>query len=1508
MDKSTQLQPADSPDFTIVGIGASAGGLSALKSFFSGFPKDSGLAFVIVVHLNPDKDSHLAELLAKHVAMPVQQVTKTVPIEPNHIYVIPPNANLDTIDTHLRLSELEERRRMRAPIDHFLRTLAATHYRHAIGIILTGVGSDGTLGVREIKGRGGMVIVQDPTEAEFDGMPQSAIATGLADQVLPLKEMAKAIIRFARTNPEVDIPEDEEALKESSPEEDHQKLLHKIFTQIQSHTGRDFDRYKPSTILRRITRRMQIHQIEQLADYLKLLRKEPDEIRTLADDLLITVTSFFRDTEVYNYLEQQAIPQLFADKTSNESIRVWSVGCATGEEAYSLAMLFVEQAPEPTLMPSVQIFATDLHEPSLNQAREGFYPGDITTDVSPERIKRFFIKEAGGYRIRKEIREMVVFAPHNLLGDPPFSHLNLVVCRNLLIYLQRNIQRDVIELFHYALLPDGYLLLGSSETIEHADLFLPENKKLCLYRKRNVPRPELHLPVFPPIKSWASQKAQVLKSDGETIAYGELHQQMVERYAPPSLLVSPDDKVVHLSENMGRYLIHPGGEITTSVFNLVREELRIELRAILYTARKQKVTVRSKPILIEFAGKVSEVVLHLRVSDQPQQEGFFLVIFDERGISDEQQKQTGQQTATDNPRMEELEDELSFTKQRLQVIIEEYETSREEMKASSEEMQSNNEELRSTLEELETSKEELQSMNEELSTVNLENRFKVKELAQLTGDLQNLLTATDIATLFLDRDLRIMRFTPQVSELFNIRGVDRGRPLTELNSQLTENSILENAQQVLDKLTPYTTEIKDNQERWYLTRILPYRSAEDRIEGVVITFVNINELKQVENDLKHSEAQFRALIEASAQMVWTTNATGKVVEDSPSWRDYTGQTYQELKQGGLLKAVHPEDRKAAEATWKQSLETGSNLLSEYRIYHAPTQEYCWTTVRAVPLRKTDDSIRGWVGMNIDITQQKKLERTLRQAKEDAEQAAAAKGDFLALMSHEIRTPLSAILGITNLLLDKNVQPEQVENLQTLKFSADNLRTLINDILDFSKIEAGKVAIEETNLNLPTLLHSLEKAYEPTVQEKGNELKFNLDERIPETVQADSLKLSQVLNNLISNATKFTQNGTITVDVSLERKKQGGYLTTFSVEDTGIGIPANKLDTIFETFTQADISTVRQYGGTGLGLSITKLLLEIMGSQIEVESEEGKGTCFFFTLLLKEGLADTITAEEPVTPTNETTLLSSARVLLVEDAPINRSLLIQFLQQWWNFSPDTANNGKEAVEMTQQFQYDLILMDIRMPVMDGYQAARAIRKLPNYAQIPILALTADTADEVKARPEAALFQQVITKPFEPQDLRQKVLLYIQSSDSVPAPLPSEEPAPLALDLQKVENIFNDKRSIQQFLENALGELTKLQSQYTQAMVDRDATTLNGMLHNTRALLEILNLTSLHSQLIQNYNLVKESAEKEVLQELQSQTEAHLWKACELLQQHLDGWKAAVGGMDKRLKTNKGYCKQ
>lgn len=857
--------PAGTPPEHVVGIGASAGGLTALRTLLAGFPPDTGLAFVVVVHLSPEHESQLAEVLQPDVAMPVEQVTATTPLERDRVYVIPPGRNLETIDSHLRLEPLEARPRERAPIDHFFRTLAGTHGERAIAVVLTGTGSDGTLGIRRIKERGGLAVVQDPNEAEFDGMPQSAIATGVIDRVLALAEMPALIIAYAATQPHLRL-DDTGALADRD-----RTLLLKIFAQVRALTGRDFGLYKRSTLLRRIGRRMQLHRVEALEDYLDLLRDDTDEVAALADEFLITVTNFFRDEAVFARLEADVVPDIFARRAAGETVRAWSVGCATGEEAYSIAMLLLEaaaRAPEPV---AVQVFASDLHETSLDRAREGFYPETIAADLSPARLARFFQREKDGYRIAKEVREVVVFAPHDLLSDPPFSKLDLVSCRNVMIYLQRATQRSVLELFHYALLPERYLVLGTSENVDRADLFTAHDKRLCIYRRRASLSREL--PVFPMARPRHAEPSA--EPVDEPFTYGRLHQEIVEDYAPPSVLVDADFNVVHLSARAGRYLTLPGGQLTHQVFRLVREPLRIELRAALHAVQKRGEPTRSKPLIVDVDGEQRRIVLRVQPGAEPERRGFILVVFEDVGPS-----AALTPASPADAHAVEREAEISLLKQRLQALIEEYETTKEEMRAANEELQSTNEELRSTMEELETSKEELQSMNEELTTLNDENRHKVEELSQLSNDLQNLWTATDIATLFLDRQLRILRFTPQIGRLFNVRAADRGRPLSDLTHRLGYSGLLADASDVLERLVSIEREVRDHEDRWYLARLLPYRSADDRIEGVVLTFIDITTRRVAEAALRASEQALAAELEMSRALhaIMTAAVAAETVE------------------------------------------------------------------------------------------------------------------------------------------------------------------------------------------------------------------------------------------------------------------------------------------------------------------------------------------------------------------------------------------------------------------------------------------------------------------------------------------------------------------------------------------------------------------------------------------------------------------------------------------------------
>lgn len=846
MARKTPKAPATA-QFPIAGIGASAGGLRALQTLFRHTAADGGIAWVVVTHLAPDQESHLAELLQSSTAMPVQQVRGDVELQPNQVYVIPPNRNLSAIDTHLRLDPLERERAGRAPIDHFFRTLADIHGNQAIGVVLSGTGSDGAQGLARIKEMGGLPVVQDPEEAEYDSMPRSAIALGQVDLVLPVAEIPSRIAAYVERSPALPLPKEAGALPESL-----RVALQQLLALVRVHTGLDFSRYKRGTLVRRIQHRMQLYGLQEMEAYVGRLRADPGEVRALANDLLISVTNFFRDRAAFALIEREVIPQLFEGKTAGEPVRVWVAGCATGEEAYSLAILLLEYAYRTKEGHSVQVFATDLSEAALQRAREGFYPETIAEDISPERLARFFTQEKGGYRVRKEVREIVLFAPHNLLKDPPFSKVDLISCRNVLIYLEREVHPQLLDIFHYALRPQGWLLLGTAEVVDGSSGFRTVNRKQSLYRRQEIPGQERTLPALPLIPAFpqgAPLAPAVPGPSAPAQRYGLPHGRLLERFAPPSLLVAADYNIVYYSTGTHAYLQQPAGEPTHNVLKRVRDELQPELVTALFRAFTRHEPALSPPIAMQLHGEARQVLLGVWPAAEETQE-MALVLFHERPVQQAGGAEPGMPV---DQVLVGLEEERETLRRQLQATVEEYETSKEEMQAANEELQSMNEELRATAEELETSKEELQSINEELMTVNQENKHRVETLSQLSSDLQNLLAATDIATLFLDRELRITRFTPRASDLFNVLPTDRGRPLAHLTHKLNYAELIQDAEQVLRTLIPIERELQDKDARWYLTRLLPYRSVEDRIEGIVITFVDISERKRAEDALQASE-------------------------------------------------------------------------------------------------------------------------------------------------------------------------------------------------------------------------------------------------------------------------------------------------------------------------------------------------------------------------------------------------------------------------------------------------------------------------------------------------------------------------------------------------------------------------------------------------------------------------------------------------------------------------------
>ncbi len=861
--RQLQEKPAG---FMIVGIGASAGGIQALQEFFRNVPVDSGIAYVVILHLSPDHDSQLARVLQSETPLAVTQVQERTAVTPDQIYVIPPACHLIMEEGYIAVApnlHMEERR---APVDIFFRTLADQYGPRAIAVILSGTGANGSMGVKRIKERGGAAYVQNPRQAEFNEMPRNAIATELIDEVLNVAEIPSRIIGYRNGTGAAKIIE----VNDRRPEP--QKALREIFMQLKIRTGHDFSNYKRPTLLRRIVRRINVHNLPDLPAYTAVLHEHPEETHALLKDLLISVTNFFRDKEAFTYLEQHVIPRIFEGKTSEDQIRIWIAGCATGEEAYSVAILCAEQLMGILDAPKVQIFATDIDEAAISVAREGLYSINDAADVSPDRLRQFFTPDGDDFRVRREIREMVLFATHNFLKDPPFSKLDLVCCRNVLIYLNSTAQERVIETFHFALKPKKYLFLGTSESVDSAnDLYAILSRDHHIFQtrevsQRNYPVPD-SVPQFPSSGTGLLHKIDEPERHNQRISFGELHQRMLEQYAPPSVVINQDYDIVHMTERAGKYLEFSGGEPTQNLLKLIRPEMRLELRSALFQSVQNNVAVEARNIKVNVDSQPLTIDVHVRpvLEEGDTNRGFILVIFKPAEESSELGTTTVMLTS-DEPVTKRLEEELIGLKKQLRNSIEQHEYQAEELKASNEELQAMNEELRSAAEELETSKEELQSINEELRTVNQELKVKIEETSITSNNFQNLINSANLGTIFLDRTFAIKLFTPAILDIFNLKSGDYGRPITDITHKLKYNDLLQDAKKVLGKLTAVEQEVTTTDGRYFMMRLLPYRTAEDRINGVVITFFDITTRKASEEALRKSEENYRNGLQQEVEM------------------------------------------------------------------------------------------------------------------------------------------------------------------------------------------------------------------------------------------------------------------------------------------------------------------------------------------------------------------------------------------------------------------------------------------------------------------------------------------------------------------------------------------------------------------------------------------------------------------------------------------------------------------
>jgi len=871
-------EPADIPPaaFFIVGIGASAGGLAAFEAFFSGMPATSepGMAFVLVQHLAPDRKSSLTELIRRHTWMQVFEVEDGVVVQPNCAYVIPPGRDMTFLNGTLKLLEPTAPRGQRLPIDFFFRSLAQDQRERAIGIVLSGTGRDGTLGIRAIKGEGGMVMAQNPASTEYDGMPCSAIGTGLVDFELPPAEMPAQLISYVfRRFGKSPLPND-------APRSKTENALQEVFILLKAQTGHNFSLYKPSTILRRIERRMAVHQIDAIAAYVQYLQQTPAEGEALFRDLLIGVTQFFRDPETFKVVEDQVIPKLFAGKPASAVIRVWSAGCSTGEEAYSLAMLLAERQEAMKQNFKVQVFATDIDSQAIATARAGLYPAGIAADVSKERLTRFFTAQPNGkeYRINKSIRDMMLFSEQSVTQDPPFSRLDLISCRNLLIYLGSDLQKKLIPLFHYALVPGGFLFLGSSETVgEFGDLFSTLNGKAKLYQCKEDFSSVQRLALGRVISPLTASETTLPKTAEKTVAavipsLRKLTEDaLLQQVIPAAALVNAQGDILYLHGRTGLYLEPtPGETCVNNILKMAREGLRRELTTALHKSARANEIVRFPGLRVRTNGDFTTVnlILHPVVPGSSSEVPLYLVILEkappvdpEPAFQNALQALTEAETPDIDIRIKALRQELQAKEEYLQTANEELETSNEELKSSNEELQSINEEFQATNEELATSKEELQSLNEELLTVNNDLQTNVLSLSRANNDINNLLAGTGIATVFVDFRLRILNFTPTASQIINVIRSDVGRPVGHIVSNLVDyNGLVEDIHAVLKTLIPIETEVQTTNGLWYTMRILPYRTIDNVIEGAVLNFVDITEMKKTREALQKANDLLRLAV------------------------------------------------------------------------------------------------------------------------------------------------------------------------------------------------------------------------------------------------------------------------------------------------------------------------------------------------------------------------------------------------------------------------------------------------------------------------------------------------------------------------------------------------------------------------------------------------------------------------------------------------------------------------
>lgn len=1375
--------------FPIVGVAASAGGLEAFIQLLSHLPTDSGMAFVLIQHLAPDHESLLSEILSRITQLPVCEVQNGVRVEPNQVYVIPPNVKMVLSKGVLQLSPREKVFGKYMPGDAFFASLAADRGHKAIAVVLSGTDGDGSVGLKAIKDAGGVTFAQCKETAQFDSMPNTAVATGNVDFVLPPAQIAEELVNLSR---ELSVASSL-ALQVSEDSPLPTDALSTIFSLLQAQTGVNFSQYKPNTIHRRIQRRMLLYKLEQLEDYAQYLQSHPAEVTALYEEILIHVTSFFRDSEAFDLLKEQVFPVITQHKSADVPIRIWVAGCSTGEEVYSLAICLLEFLSSYANPPPIQIFATDISEVAIEKARSGIYQANQMVEVPMERRRRFFhALEGDKFQITKIVRELCVFARQNLGSDPPFSNLDLISCRNVLIYLGDGLQKRIMPIFHYSLNPTGFLLLGTSESTGQAsDLFTLIDKRYRLYTKKVTatrstfsftPSTYPIAKVFTPTLSPSTTDAFDLQR--------KVDQLIADHYAPVGAVLDSKMQILQLRGDIDRYLRLVAGAVNLNIFNLVREGMLIELRAALYQAQREWSPVTRNGLRLEEGDRSRIVNLRVIPFKVPViEENRFLVLFED-GLPSQMPDPAGsaslqgdleQENVRLRQALAEAQQERASTQEYLQAIIQEQEHTNQDLKVANEEILSSNEELQSTNEELETAKEEIQATNEELNTTNEELRSRNGEMHQVNNDLTNLLAGINIPILMLTNDLRIRRFTPMAQRLFNFIPSDAGRPLSDIRTNLNIPNLELTILEVLDTLSIKEMDVQTQEGHWYTLRIRPYRTTENQIDGVVLVLLDIDALKRTAATLEAARNYAEAIVETVQVPLLVLTSDFRVSTANQAFYETFQITPLETAQATLfdLGQGHwniPGLRAELEAV----LNTNTSLQNfevehEFeRIGHKAMVLNGWRIIQNEDTRKILLSIE-------DITDRKRFETERSQllaqeqsARQQAEAANRAKDEFLSNLSHELRNPLNIVLGWAQLLRNRPIDDVTTQKaLSVIERSARAQAQLIEDLLDVSRITQGKLTLNTRPLDLMTVVEVAIESVQLAVEAKAIQIDSQLK---PATIVGDSDRLQQVLWNLLSNAIKFTPSGG-RVDVTLEPVQ--GY-AEICISDTGQGIQAELLPYIFDRFRQGDSSTTKGKQGLGLGLSIVRHLIELHGGTVQAESPgEGQGTTLLVRLplqplTLSESLAIPPELKLSQTARLELPLLSDleflgaedavavpplpslagVHILAVDDEVINLELM-RYALQIAGADVEIATSAREAIATltASPDRYDLLLADIGMPNEDGFALIRQVRAMDASlgGQIPAVAITGYVSAQEKQQALDAGFQQHLAKPFEPMEL-------------------------------------------------------------------------------------------------------------------------------------------------------------